>query len=261
MIIDENALNIYTDGSSFSSPRTGGIGVRFVFPYFLKKDKNIKDLSLSGYKGANNNQMELKACIVALREVLKFDEIEQVQRIIIHTDSMYIVNNYKKAIYQWPPKWEKSTGAPVINTDLWKELIKNVKKTNLIVDIAYIKRNSNEHNRAVDKLAKKSAKIPIKKLPNPVNVRRKLSDKSVDIGIVKMLGQKVLIRIIIVEYLKTHKVYKYKYEIISKRSTFYECVDIIFYDKPLRAGHVYLVSFNKNNEYPQISNMFREIKK
>ena len=30
MTIDEDALSIYTDGSSLGKPRTGGIGVRFV---------------------------------------------------------------------------------------------------------------------------------------------------------------------------------------------------------------------------------------
>jgi ribonuclease HI len=29
-VLDDNALNIYTDGSSLSHPRRGGIGYRFV---------------------------------------------------------------------------------------------------------------------------------------------------------------------------------------------------------------------------------------
>ena len=37
---DSNALNIYTDGSAFSSPRKGGVGIRFKFPDFLEKNGN-----------------------------------------------------------------------------------------------------------------------------------------------------------------------------------------------------------------------------
>ena len=41
----------------------------------------IKDFQYSGFKGATNNQMELKACILALEEVLKFDELKRIERI------------------------------------------------------------------------------------------------------------------------------------------------------------------------------------
>ena len=65
-MIDENALNIYTDGSSFSSPRRGGIGIIFVFPDYLNKEE--KEFAPEGYVGATNNEMELKACIVAKKK-------------------------------------------------------------------------------------------------------------------------------------------------------------------------------------------------
>lgn len=29
-ILDESAINIYTDGSSYSGPRSGGVGIRFI---------------------------------------------------------------------------------------------------------------------------------------------------------------------------------------------------------------------------------------
>lgn len=103
---DANALNIYTDGSCYSSPRTGGIGIRFVFPEFMNKE-NI-DFDFDGYKGATNNQMELKACIVALQQISKFSESLQASRIIVHTDSCYVVDNYKTAFYIWSAnKWRK----------------------------------------------------------------------------------------------------------------------------------------------------------
>jgi ribonuclease HI len=260
-MFDDNALNIYTDGSSYSSPRRGGIGIRFVFPCFMNKGE--LDFDFDGYKCATSNQMELKACITALQEVSHLSEINFVSRIIIHTDSCYVVDNYKRAVYSWSRnKWGKSTGAPVLNAELWKELLKNVRKIRKRVDIEWVKGHSkNEHNKAVDKLAKKSANNATKSLTGFVDVRRKLSNKHVEIGSVKMLGQMMSIRIITSQYLEVQKIWKYKYEVVSKKSVFYKYVDIIYYRDVLRVGHVYLVRFNKNSDYPQITNVFREIEK
>ena len=223
---DPNALHIHTDGSSLSSPRRGGIGIRFVFPDYMNKEE--QDFAPEGYVGATNNQMELEACIVALQQVPKFSELQKISRIIIHTDSSYVVDNYRTAVYFWSQnKWHTRTGAPVQNSGLWKDLLKKVNKVRKRVDFEWIKGHSkNKHNKAVDKLAKKSAKTATKRLPGFVNVRRKLSDKSVEYGSVKMLGQKISIRIITSKYLTSpHKIWRYKYEVISEKSRFYKKVD------------------------------------
>lgn len=257
---DENALNIYTDGSSLSSPRRGGIGIIFVFPDYMNKEE--QDFAPEGYIGATNNEMELKACIVALKQVSKFSELRQVSRIIIHTDSSYVADHYTTAVYFWSQnKWYTRAGAPVQNTDLWKELLKEANKVRKRVDIKWVKGHSkNKHNKAVDKLAKKSAKNATKRLSGVVDVRRKLSNKKVEYGSVKMLGQKISIRIITSKYLSSpHKIWRYKYEVISKKSRFYKNVDIIYYPGPLRKRYSYSVSLNKNNDYPQISKVLQVI--
>ncbi len=59
-MIIENAINIYTDGSSFSRPRLGGIGIRLVIINSLGQEE-VEDISLAGYAAATNNQMELYA--------------------------------------------------------------------------------------------------------------------------------------------------------------------------------------------------------
>jgi len=254
---DENALNIYTDGSSSSSPRRGGIGIRFVFPDYINKEK--MDFDPEGYIGATNNEMELKACIEALKQVSKFGELQQVSRIIIHTDSSYVADHYKTAVYFWSKnKWYTRAGAPVQNTERWKELLKEANKVRKRVDIEWLRRRSNKHSRAVDKLAKQSAKNATKRLSGFVDVRRKLSNRSVEYGSVKMLGQKISIRIITSKYLSSpHKIWRYKYEVISKKSRFYKKIDMIYYHGPLRKRYSYSVSLNKNNDYPQISKVLQ----
>lgn len=158
---------------------------------------------------------------------------------------------------------EKKFWGPVLNAELWKQLIRNMKKIGVRVDIYYVKGHSkSKHNKEADKLAKKSANKCRNKQLSVVNLRRKLSNKSVLLGSVKMSGQKIKIRIISSSYLKTQRIKKYKYEVISKKSKFYKCVDQIYGDKnikTLRVGHSYLVSLNKNNMYPQVSKVFCDI--
>ncbi len=261
IVSSSTALCIYTDGSCRHHPRRGGVGFRLVFPDYCEMDEVEKDYSPTGFKGATINQMELKACILALEEAMTFQEINQIQRIIIHTDSKYVKDNYPRAIHQWSKnKWGKTSGAPVLNADLWKELLKTVQKTRKRVEIVWVKGHAkNEHNKAADRLAKASSKRPINRLPNIVDVRRKWTDKKIDVGCVKMCGQKIAIRIVVSEYLSVQKITKYTYEIISKSSKYYGLMDVIFSTHLLKAHHCYLVSFNKNNEFPQILKIFEEI--
>src|SRR5674476_981925 len=79
-MLAENALNIYTDGSSFSSPRTGGIGMRLVLVDTCGRER-VHDFCPPGYKGATNNQMELKACIMALSEAKRLGWSQDVGKI------------------------------------------------------------------------------------------------------------------------------------------------------------------------------------
>jgi len=116
----ENALNIYTDGSSLSHPRLGGIGIRFV-TYDSRGEEVSEDVEVPGYKNATNNQMELYACVAALKEALRYKDLSLFDSIAIHSDSRYVVDNYRKAMFEWPKtKWTTRGGPPVLNADLWK---------------------------------------------------------------------------------------------------------------------------------------------
>ena len=263
MTIDENALNIYTDGSSFSKPRVGGIGVRFVL-IDSSGQEQIEDIPFAGYKNATNNQMELQACILALKEALHLNLTKDVTNVIIWSDSMYVVDYYKTAIFQWSKnKWRNAYGRPVQNAQLWQELIKYLKKynrLNLRVDIKWVKGHSrNVHNRAANRMARQSAKLPLNKPLSNVNVRRKITSESVDVGSVSMQGQRISIHIITCEYLQVQRVWKYKYEVISRKSQFYGLVDIIFSEISLKHGHSYYVKVNTDTNNPTIVSKIREL--
>lgn len=256
---DGEILEISVDGSSRSKPRRGGIGFRFNFPESCNEKPG--KFSPPGYLGATNNQMELSACISAIKMARRFLKKNKCfKKIIIYTDSKYVSENYRKAMFAWSQnKWLTSGGAPVANYKLWKELMSNMRNICMIVEIKRIKGHSgDEGNEIADKLAKKSAERAINSPIIPVISRRKLSPHSVDIGSVKVLGQKVLIRIVTSLGITSQKDYKYKYEVISKRNRFYQCVDIIYSAQILRPAHKYLVKMNKNQDYPQITKVIKE---
>lgn len=257
----EENLTIYTDGSMYSKPRVGGIGIRFI--YYLEKGTKeiIKDLDYQGFKGATNNQMELLACVYALREAQNLDHINRLSQIDIFTDSRYVSDNYSKAMFEWPKsKWLTRTGTPVLNTQEWKDLVKQIKKVNKKVNIEWVKGHAKDpHNKAVDGLAKKSAKSATHDPLHYVDLRRKKSPKKTRLQSVEMLGQRIIIRIITCEYLNYHKVFKLRYEVMSKGSKYYQNVDFIISKDALRTGRTYQVVFNKDIKNPQIVRTIKEI--
>lgn len=255
--MDANALNIYTDGSSYQKPRRGGIGMLFIFPEHLDKE-NVSVVPF-GYKQSTNNQMELKACVIALEESLKFEK--EWTSIVIYTDSMYVVDNYPNAIFRWRSNgWKKVDGGPVLNAETWKELIKKVDKVKARVNIKRVKGHSkNECNEQVDKMAKLSAQKATKDPLYCVNVRRKKTNKKGEVGCVEIRGQKITIKIITSEYLKIQKISKYKYEVMSKGSPFYGLVDFVYSKKILRVGHEFYVEFNDNQKFPQVLKIYKDL--
>ena len=161
IMIYEDTLNIYTDGSSLQKPRRGGMGIRFI--WIDDSGNEIeKDGIPTGFKGATNNQMEIQACIIALKEALSLKIVKTVTRIVIFTDSQYVIDNYQRAMFAWPKsRWRGASGRPILNAEQWKELTKQIKKVGKRVEFEKVKAHSKDkHNKAVDKLAKKSAKAP-----------------------------------------------------------------------------------------------------
>jgi len=75
---------IYTDGSCNYNPGSGGYG-------FILKYKNYRKEIFQSFKKTTNNRMELLAIIIALESLNNVKN-----KIIIYSDSKYIVNAIKK---------------------------------------------------------------------------------------------------------------------------------------------------------------------
>jgi hypothetical protein len=141
-------------------------------------------------------------------------------------------------------------------------LVKCIKNIKTRIYFEWVKGHSkNPHNKAADKMARQSAKLPFNRPLSIVYVRRKLTSESIDIGSVEMCGQRISIRIITSEYLKIQKLSKYEYEVISKKSKCYGNVDIIFWDDLLKVGHSYFVKVNNDTSNPRIEKVVRELGK
>jgi ribonuclease HI len=248
-------------------PRRGGTGVIFIL---INGDgEEEEDIPfLPGYTGATNNQMEIRAPVEALKLALgrhpPFDP-RRYRKIIVFTDSQYVVNNHGTAMFTWSSNgWRKKDGSPVDNAADWKELVGLVRKSSRAgkrFEMRWVAGKKTARGKAVDKRAKLSASTAPGRLLRPATVRRKRSGRELERGSVEMVGQRLTIRITKAEYQPLHKLTKYWYEVRSKKSPFHDSRDVIYADPslPLKAGHTYHVRVNEETGNPRIAKLFREV--
>lgn len=137
---------IYTDGACSGNPGVGGWGA-------VLKYKNAEKRISGACSDATNNRMELTAVIEGLKMLKEPCEAE------VYSDSAYTVNAFVKG---WVDEWKrngfkKSDNKPVLNEDLWKELISLTE----IHKVKFIKvkgHADNEYNIICDKLATDAVK-------------------------------------------------------------------------------------------------------
>jgi ribonuclease HI len=126
-------IKIYTDGSSLGNPGKGGWGVVMVITNYELKIKNempnskqqkpnTKFIELGGFeKNTTNNRMELRAVIEALKYLSARQGLAGVE---IHADSAYVLGGVTTWIHNWEKNgWRTANKKPVLNKDLWQELI------------------------------------------------------------------------------------------------------------------------------------------
>lgn len=234
--LDERDLNIYIDGSSLSSPRRGGVGILFITEgpdgHWLETPYDVP-----GFAGATNNQMELEAAIEALQALARarvpFDAASY-RRIVFWTDSQYLSGNYNTARFSWQrSRWMTREGNPVANASLWKELLRLAGRVGRPVEFRWVKGHKNSSfNKRADKLAKQSAKSSALRGPlDARKVRRKTTNEQIQRGSVEMLGQQMTIRLIEELDQSQQGLVRFKYEVMSNRSSYFGKVDYIWAER------------------------------
>ena len=105
-------VEIYTDGACRGNPGRGGWGA------ILKYHDFEREIS-GGDPSTTNNRMELTAAIEALKL------LKEPCSVTLTSDSKYMIDAIQKNwIDSWKKKgWKKADGKPVLNVDLWEQLI------------------------------------------------------------------------------------------------------------------------------------------
>ena len=112
VVIDENTIVIYTDGSCLKNP--GGPGGHATI---IKIGDKIQEI-VGSEASTTNNRMEMKAAIEALKA------FPQSTSVVLYTDSQYLKKGFTDG---WVKKWKRngwmtSTKEPVKNQDFWIQL-------------------------------------------------------------------------------------------------------------------------------------------
>lgn len=107
-------VTIYTDGGCDPNPGRGGWAAIIQI--------NGKTTELSGCDpDSTNNRMELTAAIQGLKA------LKEPSAVTLFTDSTYV----QKGMTEWMPGWLRKnwrgSSGPVLNVDLWKELLEAAK--------------------------------------------------------------------------------------------------------------------------------------
>ncbi len=139
---EKKQVTLYTDGACSGNPGAGGWGVVLLY------GEHRKEMS-GGEKETTNNRMELTAVIKGLT-ALKFPCAVEV-----YSDSAYTVNGFLEGwVYGWENSgWKKADKKPVLNDDLWKELLSLTRRHE--VTFHKVKGHAdNELNNRCDELAR-----------------------------------------------------------------------------------------------------------
>ena len=108
--MNEDAVEIFTDGACKGNPGVGGWGA------LLQIRGKYLELC-GGEPHTTNNRMELTGAIRAL------EALKRPSRVILHTDSKYVQQGISEWIHNWKQRgWKTAAKKPVMNEDLWRRL-------------------------------------------------------------------------------------------------------------------------------------------
>ncbi len=134
-------VEIYTDGACSGNPGPGGWGSLLLF------NGNRREMS-GGERDTTNNRMEMLAVIHAL------EALKRRCRVVIHTDSVYVMKGMTEWLPQWKRRgWRTAGRKPVKNVELWQRLEQAVAAHD--VEWRWVKGHSGDPgNERADELAR-----------------------------------------------------------------------------------------------------------
>jgi len=152
-------VKLYTDGSCRDNGKEGSRGA---YAYAIVADDNCVVSYVDTERDTTNNRMEMQAIIAGFKrllvEGLTSDLIHDVEDIEIYSDSAYVVNCYNNKWYEnWQKNnWQTSRKQPVLNRDLWVQLLPIFEMPN--VSVKHVKgHNGDKWNEHVNELAQEAS--------------------------------------------------------------------------------------------------------
>ncbi len=132
---------LYTDGACSGNPGVGGWGAVLIF-------KNVEKRISGAVDSTTNNRMEMTAVIEGLKC------LKEPCAVTVYSDSAYTVNSFAQG---WVENWQqngfkKADNKPVLNVDLWNELIE-LTKTHKVTFKKVKGHADDKYNNICDKLA------------------------------------------------------------------------------------------------------------
>jgi ribonuclease HI len=136
----QNEVSLFTDGACSGNSGPGGWGA------LLRYREHEQELS-GGEPASTNNRMEMLAVINGL------ESLEQSMRVLICTDSQYVMKGVTKWLATWKRRgWKTACRRPVKNMDLWQRM--EVALAPHQVEWQWVRGHSGHpENERVDKLA------------------------------------------------------------------------------------------------------------
>lgn len=271
--IKENILYVFTDWASRSvfserfNKKTGRFWGKWILIVYYDKNLNLVEENESdniSYIGATNNDMELEACVDALK-IVCYRDLEDFIKVVIVTDSQF-VKEWAYRAERVRPKTKRSwiTWEPIKHVEQRKQLIKYKRKIyekqKKWVEFDWVKaHDGNEFNEKADESAVKWARSEIRMSWTKTIPRSKfLKSKP---GRFDMAWQKVLIHIIWTTWFKQQKINKYKYEVVSRDNPYFKLTNDAYYEGYLSAKKIYKVEFGKDDKTRFIVDVISEEEK
>jgi len=133
-------IEVFTDGACSGNPGKGGWAAIIVKSAKYKVQSfdanggdvignggNMKGMDNIELKGGEekttNNRMELTAAMKALEYIKNMEGYENIDEIVINTDSKYLINGITSWINNWKQNgWRTKDKKDVLNKDLWQSL-------------------------------------------------------------------------------------------------------------------------------------------
>jgi len=146
-IHESEATIVYTDGACSSNGKSNakaGIGI-YIEETKQEISKSVNEVSMEllnePVEKPSNNIAELLAILQALN--IFQNQIQNKEKIIIKTDSMYSINSVTKWYKNWQKNgWKTAQGKDVLNKNIIKKILEYTKLKN--VELKYVKAHAEQ---------------------------------------------------------------------------------------------------------------------